>query len=173
MGRTVSPEWFARAQRLDRAVPVAALLALLVVGWMIIDRGRSKNAFDVVKSAGTYLFYVLATGGLALGYLAWWLSLQSKGILSTPKHPWTLTFDVDTVSIRTSRRFTRVPIDAIDAATVIWDDNWDKMKGLEDKCLALDLQGGLRILIPGSSSGFEEVVACLQSQMTVQTKYVE
>lgn len=173
MRRTVSPKWFARAQRVDRAVPVAVLLALLVVGWMVIDRGRSKNALDVVKSAGTYLFYVLATGGIALGYLAWWLSLHSKGILSTPKHPWTLTFEADTVSIKTSRRFTRVPKDAIDAATVIWDDNWDKMKGLEEKCLALDLHGGLRILIPGSSSGFEEVVERLQSQMTVKTKYVE
>jgi polyferredoxin len=173
MGRTVSPEWFARAQRLDRAVSVALLFALLVVGWMIIDRGRSKSALDVVKSAGTYLFYVLATGGIALGYLAWWLSLHSKGILSTPKHPWTLTFDADTVSIRTLRRFTCVPKTSIHAATVIWDDNWDKMKGMEDKCLAIDLRGGLRILIPGSSSGFEEVVECLKSQMAVQTRYVE
>ena len=173
MGRTISPEWFARSQRMARAAPVAFLLVLLIVGWLVIDRGRSNNALDVAKCAGVYLFYVLATGGVALGYLGWWLSLHSKGILSTPKHPWVLTSDTNAVSIRTPTRFTRVPVDLIQGATVIWDDNWDKMKGLEDKCLALDLQGGTRILIPGSSSGFAEVLNFLERRVAVQTKYVE
>ncbi len=173
MTRHVSPERFARAQQLGRAMPLLVLAAVIVIGWLVVDRGRSTGASGVLSSVGSFVFYILATGGIALGYLGWWLSMTSKGILSTPRVPWRLDFADDAIHIETVRRSTRVPVSTITSATLICDDNWDRLKGLEDQCLALDLKSGARLLLPGSSAGFEEVRLGVARKLDVVTKLVE
>jgi len=173
MQKNVSPESFARRQMLARAVPILVVMGLLMIGWLAIDHGQSRSLGDVLVSVGGYLFFVLTTGGIALGYLGWWFSLNSKGILSTPRKPWEIGLQPGVVTVTSATSTTRIPLASVRALTIIWDDNFDKLHGLEDKCLAIDLHSGRRILVPGSSEAFESTVEALKVHMAVETKFVE
>lgn len=172
MASRISPEWFGRRQRWGRGVPCLIILALLVAGWTVVDQGRSSTRLELSISVANYLFVVLATGGLALGYLGWWFSLHTAGILSTPRQPWELSIHEDVMEVTTAKVCTRFSLDDVQTAVLVSDVNWDKMKGMEDRCLELRLRSGTRLLIPGSSTGFDDMVAQLRSAMPVGEREV-
>lgn len=173
MSSTVAPNYFAARQALVRSVPLWVTSGVLVGGWYLFGPKANDGWPDVVTSVGAYLFYILATGGIAIGYFGWWLGLHLKGMMSTPRHPWKLGLKNDVLVIATGRVETHVRLDSIRSFTLLSDDNWDQLKGMEDCTLVARLGRCSRILIPGSSTNFKEVLAAIRSTRNVEIELVE
>lgn len=117
---------------------------------------------------------MLISGGIAVAYLAQWYSLTWKGLMQTPKKPWSLSLDNDgSIIVATPTARTIIPASAVSRLIYIYDDNWDQMKGMEDSGLVIRLKSGSRINVPGSSIGFAETLVTLRAHHNVESQGIE
>lgn len=119
------------------------------------------------------LFLILTGGGIAIGYLAQALGLNLQGLVNTPRTPWHLELSQDTLEITVRTRRLTIPLNAVQQFTLICDDNWDQIKGIEDKCLMLKLGRYLTLIVPGSSLNFDAVLNELRIAHEVPARFVE
>ncbi|MYN02910.1 hypothetical protein GTP41_12445 [Pseudoduganella sp. DS3] len=173
MSTLLTPTGFAVRQAIVRSIPLWVLIGVLACGWALLGPKTTGRFLDTSTSIGLYLFYILATGGIALGYLGWWLSLYLKGMMSTPRHPWQLAIRENELMISTGRVDTFVNIDSVRSFRLLSDDNWDKMNGMEDFTLVAKLGKFSRILIPGSAQNFDEILEGIRRSRTVEVVLVE
>lgn len=173
MTTVLSPTYFSVRQAFFRLIPPLIILGLLTGGWHLFAPKTAGSFADVIFSIGAFAFYALATGGIAIGYLAWWFSLHLKGMMGTPKHPWQLFIRNDVLVIITNCVETHVHLKVIKSFKLLIDDNWDKMKGMEDYTLIVRLGRFTRILIPGSSQNFNDALEFIRSVRNVEVELVE
>ncbi len=173
---SISPARFATIQLAVRLIPVMIILALVVTAIAIIlpDQSDVRESDNIFVRIVVILIYVGATGGIALAYGAHLLSLNAQGLISTPRVPWQVSLTASKLSITTRHYATEIGVDDIKSLVLINDDNWDQLKGIEDKCLAVSLKStALRIIVPGTSEGFDMLVQELNEMHKVDSVWVE
>jgi hypothetical protein len=173
---SISPIRFATIQLAVRLIPVTIIATLVLAAAAIIlpERSDLRDSENIFWRIVVILFYVASTGGIALAYAAQMLGLNAQGLISTPRAPWQVRLDAATLSIITGRYTTRIAIEDVERLVLINDDNWDQIKGIEDKCLAISLRNCTRrIIVPGSSEGFELLVQELNAVREVDSIWVE
>ncbi len=172
----ISPIRFATIQFAVRLIPVMVILALVLAAVAIIlpERSDLRESDNIFWRIVAMLFYLASTGGIALAYAAQMLGLSAQGLISTPRLPWQVRLEAGTLSI-TARRFTtEIGMKDVERLVLINDDNWDQIKGIEDKCLAISLKNcRRRIIVPGSSEGFELLLQELSAIRKVDSIWVE
>ncbi|QNA89969.1 hypothetical protein G4G28_18345 [Massilia sp. Dwa41.01b] len=149
----ISPIRFATIQLAVRLIPVAVIVAFvfgaIAITWP--EQSDLRGSDNIFWRIVVILFYVGSTGGIGLAYAAQMLGLNAQGLISTPRVPWTVSLDASTLSIRARRYASRIDMDEVERLVLINDDNWDQIKGIEDKCLAISLKSrALRIIVPGT-----------------------
>lgn len=166
--RRLSPELFCALQWLSLAGPLAILLAVVaaIAFWM---RGNGSLYLSLLTAA----FYIVATGGIALMYLAWWMSMTFRGIVAIPKKAWEICAVADFVTIKSMRFEVTFPISRPKEYVEVWDGGFDGLKGLEDKGLVIDFGHLFRIVVPGSSINFETALAHIQTIRPVRIREIE
>lgn len=173
MTRALSPTCFALRQTLAQAAPPVVLAAVLAALWWKFGPPRPPGMAGGAMSLAVMLLFVLVTGGLPVLYLAWWVDLQRKGLVGTPRLPWVLALADGVLDIRTAGASTPIRIADARSLTLVIDDNWDQLKGMEDTCLVIGLPSRLRIIVPGSSAGFDEVLAIIRQDGKMTVRSVE
>lgn len=151
-----TPQLFALRQMLYRMLPLAAALLAFFLIYLLV--GEMFSA----------IVLILATGGITLMYMGWFLSAWSKGLIDTPRRQWHVAFDNGMIKINAAWGATQIPLGAISSLTLVCDDNWDLIKGLEDQCLKLTLAKGWPIIIPGSAGNFEATLEAIKQHRQVE-----
>jgi hypothetical protein len=164
----VSHSCFSSLQWLSVSAPIVFLL-LLGIAFTVIAAGKGSLWISVLES----IFYVLTCGGIALMYLAWWISMTFRGIVATPKTPWQLDVEDGIVAVRSKRLETFFRIERPREYVEVWDGGFDSLKGLEDKGLVIDFGFLSRIVVPGSSTNFNASVAKIKNLRPVRFKEIE
>ena len=155
-----TPHLFALRQMLYRLLPLAAALLVFFLIYLFIG-----NLFNAV-------IHILATGGIALAYMGWFMSSWSKGLIDTPRRQWHVAFDNGMIKINAVWGATHIPLDSINSLTLVCDDNWDLIKDMEDQCLKLIPAKGWPIIIPGSSANFLATLEAIRQHRQVETLLV-
>ena len=156
-----TPKIFALRQMLFRAIPLGAFFLAFFLIYFIV--GKLFNTVIVI----------LSVGGMAFIYLGWFLTAYSKGLIDTPRRQWHVGFDNGMINIDAVWGRTVISLDTVKNLILISDDNWDLLKGVEDKCLKLVPLYGYSIIIPGTSANFEAMLAAIQKLRNVETVLVE
>ncbi|PXX41419.1 hypothetical protein [Undibacterium pigrum] len=155
-----TPHIFAMRQMLYRAMPLVVLLLAFFVVYLFIG-----NQFNTI-------IVILSSGGLAFVYLGWFLSAYSKGLIDTPRRQWHVVFENGMIKINAMWGSTDIPLDLIKSLTLVCDDNWDLIKGLEEQCLKVVPLYGFSIIIPGSSANFDATLEAIKQFRQVDTVLV-
>jgi hypothetical protein len=92
---------------------------------------------------------------------------MKAGLVSRPRKPWRLRVEGEVVAIATARYITSVPLRSIKSATLVQDDSWETLRGIESACLVLRLDSNRRISIPRSSIGFEELASAIRRLLQI------
>lgn len=166
--RRVSPQIFSALQWLSAALPLAFLLGLVAV-LAIVMQGNGSLSKSFLQAS----FYIAATGGIALMYLVWWMSMTFRGIVATPKTPWEIRATADIITIKSKRFEVTFRICQPNEYVEVWDGGFDRLKGLEDKGLVIDFGHLFRIVVPGSSINFDAALTHIKTVRPVQFKEVE
>jgi len=145
-----TPHIFAIRQMLYRAIPLAVFFLAFFIVYLFIG-----SQFNVV-------IVILSAGGLAFVYLGWFLTAYTKGLIDTPRRQWHVAFENGVIKINAVWGSTHISLDAVKSLTLVCDDNWDLIKGLEEQCLKLIPLTGLPIIIPGSSANFEATLEAIK-----------
>ena len=162
------PIAFAVGQLLSICAPLFFIIGLILVWWQVAYGGR--NFWPTIVQAS---IYALSGGGIALGYLGWWMSLTFRGIASTPSSPWKISVSSGVILIEAKRTKVELLVSRPKSFAEVWDDNWDKLKGLEDKSLVIHLGLVLRIIVPGSSENFNEAILEIKKSRSVAFKAID
>lgn len=173
---SISPIRFATIQFAVRLIPVMVIAALVLAAIAIIlpEQSDLRESDNIFLRIVVILFYVGSTGGIALAYAAQMLGLNAQGLISTPRVPWRVSLDAETLSIAARRYATEIGMDDVESLVLINDDNWDQIKGIEEKCLAISLKNcARRIIVPGTSEGFDLLVQKLNAVRKVNSIWVE
>ncbi len=164
----ISPLLFSSLQLLAISTPLLILLSLIIAAAFLLgDRARLWIASLEVA------FYVLATGGMALMYLVWWMSMTFRGIVATPKRPWEISIVDEQIHIRSHCFVVSFPITKPKEIVEVWDGGFDQLKGLEDKGLLISFGPLYRLTVPGSSNNFEGAVASIKSRREIVNREIE
>lgn len=158
----VHPTAFALLQRCAAFAPWAFSAALIAwVPWFIQGASRSW--------LGTALLF-LAAGGGVIGHAVWAMENDWHGLIRTPRHSWRVTMRYASIVVETHWLDTIVPLDRVVSAEIVTDGSWEQLRGVENHGLVLRLAGATIISIPGSSTGFEEVVTGLSKVVRVHSR---
>jgi len=168
MSPAISPVAFARRRRLAIWAPWASLmLVVLGLAWLLAGFAfRRLSILHVLAAA----FSLLAAGGIPLIYAAGWMEMLYNGMVPTPRRPWLVEARDGAVHIAAGKNTVVVPLSDVEGATLVVDDSWDRMRGMEDLCLVLRLRRGGPLSVPGSSEGFAELLAAVRRAMTVDVE---
>lgn len=156
---TVSPTAFAVRQLLLAWTPWI-ILAAIVVG-LGVGAATLTGGSTIAHVLGVVVLLV-ATGGIALMYAAAWMHMLYRGMIPTPRSPWRVELTGSAVRIASGTRATAIPLAELASVTLLEDDSWDQMNGIETRCLVLRRRRGARVSIPGTSHGFNELLASLR-----------
>ncbi|MFZ6643497.1 hypothetical protein ACO0LL_27495 [Undibacterium sp. TC4M20W] len=154
--KAYTPTIFALRQLLYRAIPLVVFLLIMLGSYLLIGK-----LLDTI-------FIILSSAGLALAYLAWFISAYSKGLIDTPRRQWQLTFEHATISINAVWGRTGIDLDAVKKIVLVSDDNWDQIIGMEVQCMKLVLVNGFSIIIPGSSANFDSTLEAIRQIRQVE-----
>lgn len=159
----VSPRVFSLWQR-GTSLGVWLLLPGVVLGVVALLPRSLKVSWLELAVAG----FTGVAG--TLGYAAWAMSNDWNGLVRRPRTPWRVSFDGQTLHVRASGWSTDIPLARIRSACVVAEGSWETLKGVEDRCLVLRVEGALQISIPGSSEGFDGVRGALDGALGVGFK---
>jgi hypothetical protein len=153
---------------MNTLIPVAVLIGLIVEldRWIYGPKPWWAMIFDLVVM-------IVMGGGIAVGYFAWWMDLTLKGIVPTPRLPWSVSIVRDTIFIETKRLWVLIPTSRVRRYTMICDDNFDKLRGLEDQTLIIYIAPFGRVLVPASSDGFDQMLSIIRAQWQVTVRVIE
>jgi hypothetical protein len=109
-------------------------------------------------------------GGLAIvvGYIGWRGSAHGHGVVAKQKYKWTTRIAQGCVVIEANYFRTMIPIQHIMAAQLVSDEDWGRSTLQEYFCLVMKLRGCPLISVPGSSSGFHEMLEALRQTIPVE-----
>lgn len=147
--------------------------ATLVMPWIFCGLLLATGAAAIYwhsASWATAIGALVLGSPIAYGYMAWGISNDWHGLVRTPKQKWVIAIDGETLSIRTKRHHTLLPIKIIKQVKLVQEWGWDSLKGVEDACLVVYFGLCMRISLPGSSGGFREVLEYFRPQTTFTTQ---
>jgi hypothetical protein len=160
MAKIIPPRSFGLRQKVRSFAPWLVMLLITCAVFVCLFRLIFSPTWANVISFVLTIF-VLSSG--SLGYAAWNISQLRAGLVSTPKRRWHVQPAEGGVAIDTSICATVVPAQSIESVSLVMDDSWEQLRGMETTCLVLHLRGGGRIAVPGSSEGFDGVLSVLRS----------
>ena len=165
MPAAVSPTAFGVRQLLVAWAPWITL-GVIIVG-LGVTTARLTGGSSILHVLGV-VGIVFVTGGIVLAYAAAWMHMLYRGLVPTPRIPWRVELAGDAIRIVTAAASTTVPLAELATVTLLEDDAWDRMNGIETWCLVLRRRRGIRICVPGSSHGFHELLAALRRARSVE-----
>jgi len=93
--------------------------------------------------------------------------------MGTPSVAWKLSLQNDCIQIVTDRHEISIPLAMIQSFKLVIDDNWDKLKGMEDRTLLAKIGRFSCIGIPGSSENFDAVLKEIRKQRTIEIENLD
>lgn len=167
MARAIAPTSFALRQRVAVYGPwvimaIFALAVFLVLYAVFYEKPS-------IGRIAEFVVFIVIIGGASLGYAAWNISQLKAGLVPTPKQSWHVQLCDGAMVVQTSTYTTSIPLTDVKTLTLVDDDSWDKIRGMETMCLVLRLASGGKISIPQSSTGFKDMLATLRRSHAVQS----
>lgn len=149
---TISPACFAAWQTFTLTMPIISLLAILLAfSWF--------TKLELVE----LIVLALSGGGLALIYLVTLTANSFSGLIGAPQVKWQIELVDNHIQIQTRRFQFSVNPNKLKGYTYVCDSSWDQIIGQEDSGLVLHCGFAYRILVPGSSAGFESLMELARS----------
>ena len=143
----VSPAGFWVIQTLELSIPVIIIFA-------IIGGLARYSHIDFVSS----LVYAIGTGGLGLILLIAYIGNAFCGLIGTPRYLWQVEVDNGLINLKTRHLLLNFPSSKLKGFIYVTDDCWDRIIGQEDSGLILYFGWGCRVIVPGSTSGFDQLM---------------
>lgn len=104
-----------------------------------------------------FFVYAIGTGGLASIFLIAYIGNSFCGLVGTPRYLWQVEVDNGIINIKTRRLLLSFPASKLKGFIYVTDDSWDRLEGQEDSGMILSFGWGCRVIVPGSSSGFDQL----------------
>ena len=163
--KTLTPEAFAARQRLFWVVP--GTVAIFAHASVLILFAR---AMVNMQSARERLELLLVLGLVAagVGFVLWIsLSFRFRGLLLAQRKQWRVSVIADEVELMSPEMRTAIPLRSIKTLAEVTTEAFTEIRGHEDRCLKLALQGGSTIIVPGSAEGYGNAVQLLKASLLV------
>lgn len=153
-------------QLLRAVMPPLVGIALCTALALLFGAGN-RPLLDTLAALG----WIVAAGGMPLVYAAWIGSMIASGLMFKPDVAWSVTCENDIVTVSTPRFSTHVPLDAVASFTQVWEDPWEAIKGMEERCLVMRLRGWRgRIVVPGSSVGYGATITAISATRPIGSR---